>query len=76
MAAEKKTGATTMKKYCFYQCALFHCDSTGVKSHLDHEPRHRVRVLLAREYAKGVSNDLHRSPHNHGAEIPGAMAQE
>jgi hypothetical protein len=45
-------------------------------SYLDHKPRHRVRILLAREYAKGVTNNLHRSPHDHGAKVPCAMAQE
>jgi hypothetical protein len=55
-----------------------HVDSErkAKKSHLDHKPRYRVRILLAREYAERVSNDLHHSSHNYGAEIPCAMAQE
>lgn len=46
------------------------------RAHLNHEPRNRIRILLARQNAERVSDDLHRCAYNNCAKVPGAMAQK
>lgn len=45
-------------------------------AHLDHKPRNRIRVLLARQYAERIPDNLHRRAYYNRAKVPGAMAQE
>jgi hypothetical protein len=67
-----------MKKYC--RCRQHQRPREPSKqqcgTHLDHKPRNRVRILLARQYSKRISNNFHRGAHDDRAEIPGPMAQE
>jgi hypothetical protein len=67
-----------MKKYC--RCRQHQRPREPSKqqcgTHLDHKPRNRVRILLARQYAERISDNFHRGTYDDRAEVPGAMAQE
>ena len=46
------------------------------RAYLNHKPRNRIRVLLTRQYAERISDDLHRRAYYNRAKVPGTMAQE
>lgn len=50
--------------------------ATSERAHLNHKPRNRIRVLLARQYAERIPDNFHRCAYDDRAEVPGAMAQE